>query len=160
MVWNEEDILEGLELIEEVSEADLLEDEAEIVMLSQAGQEPSKVSDEEKCPMTTVTMAELFVSQGFLKRAFTIYRELLDADPGNSDLKNRLYGLKAAIDEDNATARCGTMAGSDGEDRPDVTGCEAAVAAPMIAEDPGPTQDPNVVVATLEKWLHAIERRR
>ena len=162
MVWNEEDVFEDLEIIEEMSEADLLEDEDERVKLSPAGQEPAKVSDEEKCPMTTVTMAELLVSQGFLKRAFTIYRELLSADPGNLQLKKRLYELKAAIDEDNATARCGTIEDSEGEDAPGIAGCEVAVAASMVAEQERPslTQETNIVVATLEKWLHVIERRR
>jgi tetratricopeptide (TPR) repeat protein len=60
---------------------------------------------EEKDPLTTVTLAELFVSQGFPKRALTIFRELLEADPENQELKNRIRALKLEIDEDEVCAR-------------------------------------------------------
>lgn len=54
-----------------------------------------------KDPLNTTTLAELYVSQGFLKRALTIYRELLLADPDNMELKNRLVELEQEIDLDN-----------------------------------------------------------
>jgi tetratricopeptide (TPR) repeat protein len=60
---------------------------------------------EEKDPLTTVTLAELYVSQGFTKRALTIFRELLEADPENQQLKNRILALKQEIDEDEECAR-------------------------------------------------------
>jgi tetratricopeptide (TPR) repeat protein len=60
---------------------------------------------EEKDPLTTVTLAELYVSQGFTKRALTIFRELLEADPENLELKNRILTLKQEIDEDEECAR-------------------------------------------------------
>jgi tetratricopeptide (TPR) repeat protein len=60
---------------------------------------------EEKDPLTTVTLAELFVSQGFPKRALTIFRELLETDPENLELKNRILALKQEIDEDDVCAR-------------------------------------------------------
>jgi tetratricopeptide (TPR) repeat protein len=60
---------------------------------------------EEKDPLTTVTLAELYVSQGFTKRALTIFRELLEADPENLELKNRILALKQEIDIDEECAR-------------------------------------------------------
>lgn len=161
MALKEEDIFEDLELIEEVSEADLVLDGDEVsVSTATPGPGPGKGIEEGKCPMTTATMAELFVSQGYLKRAFTIYRELLDADPGNPLLKQRLYELKAAIDDDNAAARRGKISGGEGLDGPGALGCEGS--SEFVAEefscDSG--QNPDIVVATLEKWLHVIERRR
>jgi tetratricopeptide (TPR) repeat protein len=60
---------------------------------------------EEKDPLTTVTLAELYVSQGFTKRALTIFRGLLEADPQNLELKNRILALKQEIDEDEECAR-------------------------------------------------------
>jgi hypothetical protein len=56
-------------------------------------------------PLNTVTLAELYVSQGFLKRALTIYRELLLVDPDNTELKSRLVELKHEIDLDEVSAR-------------------------------------------------------
>jgi tetratricopeptide (TPR) repeat protein len=60
---------------------------------------------EGKDPLTTVTLAELYVSQGFPKRALTIFRGLLDADPENLQLKHRMQTLKQEIDEDEECAR-------------------------------------------------------
>jgi tetratricopeptide (TPR) repeat protein len=58
-------------------------------------------------PLTTATLAELYVSQGFLDKALGIYQELLEADPGNQayrfrcaelsdDLRRQLEQLQAA----------------------------------------------------------------
>ena len=104
-------------------------------------------------------MAELYVSQGFLKRALTIYRELLETDPDNTGWKNRLYELKMAIDEDTAIARGVVAAGKTGEadsmqspEQPEFSMSEDETALP-VAPDTG-------VLGTLEKWLETIRRRR
>jgi tetratricopeptide (TPR) repeat protein len=60
---------------------------------------------EEKDPLTTVTLAELYLEQGYPKRALNIYRELAETDPENMDLKNRILELKKEIDKDEETAR-------------------------------------------------------
>ncbi|TSK06171.1 MAG: tetratricopeptide repeat protein [Geobacter sp.] len=44
-------------------------------------------------PLTTATLAELYVSQGFLEKAQNIYRELLTAHPGNPQYRLRLEEL-------------------------------------------------------------------
>ncbi|WP_129127713.1 tetratricopeptide repeat protein [Geomonas oryzae] len=44
-------------------------------------------------PLTTATLAELYVSQGFLEKAQNIYRELLTAHPGNQQYRLRLEEL-------------------------------------------------------------------
>lgn len=44
-------------------------------------------------PLTTATLAELYVSQGFLEKALNIYRELLTAHPGNQQYRLRLEEL-------------------------------------------------------------------
>ena len=77
------------ELIENEQEADL-----------HGGREP-----EAKDPLTTVTLAELYVAQGYPKKALQIFRELLETDPENIDLKNRILALKKEIDQDEDSAR-------------------------------------------------------
>jgi tetratricopeptide (TPR) repeat protein len=64
---------------------------------------------EVKDPLTTVTLAELYLAQGYPKRALNIYRELAEADPENMDLKNRILELKKEIDKDEETAREAVM---------------------------------------------------
>ena len=129
--------LEDAELIEELTDEEFPEEDDFIVSPAiidvPAGHE--EFIGEGKNPLSTVTLAELYVSQGFLKRALTIYRELLDADPDNADLKRRLYDLKTAIDEDAASARSSLLAG------------DGAAAGERVVE-------------TLERWLDTIRRRR
>jgi tetratricopeptide (TPR) repeat protein len=60
---------------------------------------------EKKDPLTTATLAELYLAQGYPKRALNIYRELAETDPENMDLKNRILELKKEIDKDEEAAR-------------------------------------------------------
>jgi tetratricopeptide (TPR) repeat protein len=125
-------------------------------------------------PLNTITLAELYVSQGFLKRALTIYREMLEADPDNMELKRRLVELKQESDKDEAIAREHSLA-------PDsfVTEDAEPAAAPFAVGLPptGPEVGAPVsevltsgesssagteenVIHTLERWLENIRRRR
>jgi len=80
----EEEILEEVEVIEDLEP---LEDEP--LELQPAGQ---PLRD----PLTTPTLAELYVSQGFLDKAIAIYQELSAAAPGNQGYRLRWAELKTA----------------------------------------------------------------
>jgi tetratricopeptide (TPR) repeat protein len=107
--------LEEWDIVEEVAEESppvLIEEkieEGEIAFPEVMEEAPEDLFvgevQEEKDPLTTVTLAELYVSQGFTKRALTIFRGLLEADPENLELKNRILALKQEIDEDEECAR-------------------------------------------------------
>jgi len=116
--WDESDDLIELEecdIFEEDSEEspqELIEKKCDEVEFAFPEEMEDKAEDfisgedlEEKDPLTTLTLAELYVSQGFPKRALTILRELLEADPENLELKNRILALKQEIDEDEECAR-------------------------------------------------------
>ena len=116
--WDESDDLIELEecdIFEEDSEEspqELIEKKCDEVESAFPEEMEDKTEDffsgedlEEKDPLTTLTLAELYVSQGFPKRALTILRELLEADPENLELKNRILALKQEIDEDEECAR-------------------------------------------------------
>jgi tetratricopeptide (TPR) repeat protein len=47
-----------------------------------------------KDPLATATLAELYVSQGFLDRAIGVYRELLETSPDNEMFTDRLKELE------------------------------------------------------------------
>lgn len=100
--------LEDAEILEELEEAEEGEDEEFIYPVQPRATVPDSLIPGElegKDPLNTVTLAELYISQGFLKRALTIYRELVMADPDNLELKRRLVELKHEIDQDDASAR-------------------------------------------------------
>ena len=147
---DDEGIFEDLEIIEELSDDDLLEFDEDA---------PSRAADDSPAdltgPMVTVTMAELYQSQGFAPRALAIYREMLASDPHNADLQKRIREVTAII-EKAAVADSGSPAAR-AEEVPDSLYPEQiplqdGLNASAVSED--------TVVETLEKWLEAIKRRR
>lgn len=152
---NDDDLLEDAEIIEELTDEDLYEDDPGMVSPPETGGAVEEFEEFSagKNPIATATMAELYVSQGFTKRAFTIYRGLLDADPLNIELKKRLYELKMAIDADTACARYNVPADTQTVSERVATTADAFGAAVSPMGD-------DRVVETLGKWLDAIKRRR
>jgi tetratricopeptide (TPR) repeat protein len=147
---DEEGILEDLEFIEELSDEDLLEFDEE---------DPAQFADDSETgftsPMVTVTMAELYLSQGFAPRALTIYREMLASDPNNADLRKRILDVSAMIEEGSSGDVWSPAARP--EDVADATSPE------QFSMLEGSTPSSGVgdnVVETLEKWLDAIKGRR
>lgn len=161
----EEDIdLEDAEIIEELTDEYLLEEDAgedDFIVSPARADSPAgdAVCIEGKNPLSTVTLAELYISQGFLKRALTIYRELHETDPDNADLKKRLFELKMAIDEDASIARNSVLAGN--ELTPETVGASGHD-DPYLPEpgEPASAGTEERVIEALEKWLVAIGRRR
>jgi len=168
--------LEDAEILEEVVEEEYEKD----VFIYPEQAEKSDLSffmsggREEQDPLNTVTLAELYVSQGFLKRALTIYRELLEADPDNIELKRRLLELKRQSDKDEAIAREHSL-------EPDIFTMEdtepeaASFATELTSTEPlggspvaevlttaasSPTGAEENVIHTLERWLENIRGRR
>jgi tetratricopeptide (TPR) repeat protein len=47
----------------------------------------------------TLTLSELYISQGHLDMAYDVLREILKKDPGNQEVVNRLQDVKAMINE-------------------------------------------------------------
>ena len=45
----------------------------------------------------TATMAELYLRQGYLRKAAQIYRHLLQQEPGREDLNRRLQAIQEQI---------------------------------------------------------------
>ncbi len=126
------DLMEA-EIVEELTD-ELVEEEEQFYPEETASALPVADAGEggRKDPLTTVTLAELYVSQGFPERAATIYRELLALDPENGELKERLAALTAG----------NTPEVSLGPEEPQTAG---------RAED---------IIQTLENWLGNIKRRR
>ena len=48
-------------------------------------------------PLSSATLAELYLQQGLLERAIEVYSELLEAEPGNDGARARLAELEASL---------------------------------------------------------------
>ncbi len=164
-IIEEEPLIETGETEEIPFQAESWESVADIV----AGEEL-----ERKDPLTTVTIAELYVSQGFPERALEIYRELLATDPGNEDLKSRLTAVEGEINKHVAVS-------PEDLSKPDLPlpvpespvkeslsfdsmkmeqEVSPSIDEPRAGGDRYPAGSEEHVIHTLEMWLENIKRRR
>src|SRR5262245_29576292 len=88
----------------------------------------------------TETLARLYLAQGFVEHALAIYRRLVQEQPGNQTLHERLHTLEQQL----------------------ALGAPGSV-VPVLPQAPLPVADPvpmatqhqeHQVVAQLERWLH------
>ena len=118
-------------------------------------EEPSPHSS--RNPLMTATLAELYVSQGFLDRAIAIYLELIAADPENHPYRLRCTELKAVQEREKETAAIPKQALP-----PDASALRLE-ASPLRQEAPDREKAPAAPVgvdAELLLWLENIRRRR
>ena len=155
----------GLEGEEELEEAEIVEDDLlsfyewmEEIPIAPTAEveepEPSVLDEVEpsRDPLTTATLAEIYLSQGFYDQALRIFRELSDATPDNDELRRRIAEIELLkIDIITAPAALDSTAGE----------------APLetFRGEPPPSATFTVTaadrsIANLEKWLLSIERRR
>lgn len=94
------------EFIEELDEEDILEiddldliideepDESEFPVADQSVPPAAASRSEQYDPLSTVTLAELYVKQGFIDKALVIYRALLADTPENLEVQARIRDLE------------------------------------------------------------------
>ena len=87
--------------------------------------------------ITTATLAEIYVKQGYLNKAVHVYRELLEAEPENERLAQRLKELELQI-------------------------AGPAPTSPTEPSEPAPPELPREekLLNVFESWLTAIRQRR
>jgi tetratricopeptide (TPR) repeat protein len=108
-------------------------------------------------PISTPTIAEIYIRQGFFGRAMKVYRDLLQADPHNEEIRQKLVELKLRIE---------TQKSAPAATAPAVL-ATAMVEVPVPAGDtaassetgPGGTETAQQL-AILTLWLDSISRRR
>ncbi len=113
-------------------------------------------------PITTATIADIYIRQGFPQRALKVYRDLLKADPHNIEIREKLVTLKLELE---------AQAEAEAPPEPAPVAVQAFVAEKAPAE---PTADETPAVPavedqksgrmrhleTLNRWLEAIRLRR
>ncbi|WP_298439345.1 tetratricopeptide repeat protein [Geobacter sp.] len=156
----DEFLLEEAEIVEELTDelfdGELPVDDTEAAEDALTAGGEAAGPEEGGVPLASATIAELYVSQGFLKKALKIYRDLSDADPDNIELRDRLVELKLRIDEDEARARENALSETV---IPDFPFDKDAVSSQPLAE-PLPEVAERDVVTTLEGWLENVGRMR
>lgn len=108
-------------------------------------------------PISTPTIAEIYIRQGFLGRAMKVYRDLLQADPHNEEIRQKLVELKLRIETQKSAPAAAAPA----------VLATTMVVVPVPAADaagapgPGPRETETAQqLATLTRWLDSISRRR
>lgn len=86
----EEEIIEDLDILD-LDESDLFEEPPE-----EDEEEPEQAEAVHYDPLSTTTLAELYVQQGFVSKALDIYNSILADDPANSVALARVAELSTA----------------------------------------------------------------
>ncbi len=97
------------------------------------------MTDLGKAPIQTATLAEIYLKQGFLEKARTVYVGILEDDPTNAEVKQKIQ----SIDEMLVVEQGGETLSADPQD-----------------EEPAVPVSGGSVLDQLNRWLDAIEKRR
>jgi hypothetical protein len=97
--WSEDE--EDLEEAEIVEEDDIIGDsEHSFVDDPEPEYRDSPTQNSSRDPLSTVTLAEIYLSQGFLAQALKIFQDLSDEDPANEELYLRIADIQARMDDE------------------------------------------------------------
>lgn len=96
------------------------------------GESPAEPAAEE---IATVTLADVYAEQGLLERALEIYRRLLDADPENKRLREKVRRVEGALTEMGVPVDAGTASPAVGFEPREIriTGEQAITAGSVAA---------------------------
>lgn len=129
--------------------------EAEVASISKS--ESAEKSGE---PISTATIAEIYIRQGFPEKALKVYRDLLRAEPQNDQLRQKLVDLKEQLSDEGAEADSGLTVS-----QPTSFSSEKSSSSPVaesvsieieISEKP----DRSSLVEIFVDWLDSIKRRK
>lgn len=153
----EEELIEDQEILD-LDESDMIEEQPE-----GGEEEPERAGAAHHDPLSTTTLAELYVQQGFISKALDIYHTILTDDPANSVALARVAELSVA----------GAGQGEPGEDivrvapgNPETAVCiarevrfEQSPAASAVVDAGLQTQGvADNAIVVLEGWLENIRR--
>lgn len=109
-------------------------------------------------PVPTLTLAELYASQGFLKQALGVYEELLREDPDNVMLLERVDSLRHCQEKDSQRA---VLSSANAGMVFDGTGSEAPCSDVQMKVEPvHEMSHEQVILDRLEEWLNSVRRIR
>lgn len=116
-------------------------------------------------PISTATIAEIYIRQGFPEKALKVYRDLLRADPLNEVLREKLVQLKLQLDsassgETEVIPAAVVKTVSDPVSTPPEESVAASLGATPAYEQSNEEPDKRSLGNVFNGWLDAISRRR
>ncbi|GFE60859.1 lipopolysaccharide assembly protein LapB [Geobacter sp. AOG2] len=155
---DEDEIIEDLDILE-LDEGDLIE---EISVGNEEEAERAEAVHHD--PLSTTTLAELYVQQGFVSKALAIYQTILADDPANSVALTRIAELSATEASRTKPWDDAALAVSDDFEQAefgdsDEVRVEPPPAASTVADSGLQSRgEAGNALATLEEWLENIRR--
>lgn len=101
--------------------------------------------------ITTATMAEIYVKQGYLNKAVHVYRELLAADPESNRIQKRLQELEGQV---------GAPAPPEQQQPQAQQQSVVEPAQPPVQQESATISSEQKLLNVFESWLTAIRQRR
>lgn len=92
---DDEEIIEDLEILEELDVYEEEESPDSEFQFQESTVQTSESTEPHHDPLSTGTLAELYVSQGFIHKALDIYRAILIDDPANTAVSARVSELES-----------------------------------------------------------------
>ena len=132
--------------------------EDEEVLWQQQHEEPEELeapafepAELQASPLSTATIADLYLAQGFPDKALDIYRELLKVDPDNIELRQQVETIQRMLTLETQ---------ADAAELPDTAVAVAAMPVDEVHERQASVAEQPSVLETLEGWLANIRRLR
>jgi tetratricopeptide (TPR) repeat protein len=142
----DEEIIEDLEILEEFDEGT-------------SGTDPL-LTESDHDPLSTVTLAELYVKQGFIHKALEIYRAILVDNPVDQAIEKRLTELEALdADQTECDEKYDDACENEGDDVPVISTSGGELFSATASSPVMPLQGiADNALATLDGWLENIRR--
>ena len=121
------------------------------VAIDETAPTPRPVSGAMK-PITTATIAEIYIEQGLYAQALEVYRELLDSAPQDASLQRKIAQIESLMRGEDSAKTIDPDPVAQSPVVPDPVALPTALPA---SASPG-----NSVLETLNGWLSAIQARR
>jgi tetratricopeptide (TPR) repeat protein len=148
-MYDHDEIIEDLEILEE----DEIEEETYLTAETPCPDVPFEAEIPYSLhhdPLTTGTLAELYVSQGFIQKALEIYRAIVADNPTDLATARRVADLEA-LEAGRAETATEDVTGEKNSDTTRLMSSAPAVAQQQITADP---------LVILDSWLENIRRMK
>jgi len=111
-------------------------------------------------PISTATIAEIYIKQGFLRRALKVYRDILRTHPQNEDIRQKLVVLKQRIIEEEGGSLHETVSSLPSTENDNSVKEDMAPEVSSVATGVSENSHDNEILTKLNGWLESVQRRK
>jgi tetratricopeptide (TPR) repeat protein len=135
-----------------------IDSEEMFLILDEADEAGESETPSSPSPLPTLTLAELYASQGFQRQALSVYEELLREDPENVTMLERVNSLRRCLEENlESTIKSSGDAVHDFADRGDIAISSECGAKVCFVNE---ISREKMILETMEEWLNSVRRIR